>query len=273
MEFVRYPGPSQDALALLGSRHPSSLPLIYPGRPMNRSFATSLLLLTLLGLGACTQTTTVPSTPTMTPTPDAQGPETTPPETATDGAETMVTEDYTVLAGQRVGQVTTTTSRQQLADLYGEDNLEDTEVPVGEGFTEPGTVVSFDNQPQFTVVWLDAGRSRPLMAKDFNPTWQTPEGIGVGTPYATLQQQLGPFQLYGFGWDYGGTLSLEGSQLDAYYGLLLLRVEPSQASIDANPEAFQTTSGDRLLPSTDPNLAQLDIQVSDMMVYLNEPME
>jgi hypothetical protein len=240
---------------------------------MNRSFATSLLLLTLLGLGACTQTTTVPSTPTMTPTPDAQGPETTPPETATDGAETMVTEDYTVLAGQRVGQVTTTTSRQQLADLYGEDNLEDTEVPVGEGFTEPGTVVSFDNQPQFTVVWLDAGRSRPLMAKDFNPTWQTPEGIGVGTPYATLQQQLGPFQLYGFGWDYGGTLSLEGSQLDAYYGLLLLRVEPSQASIDANPEAFQTTSGDRLLPSTDPNLAQLDIQVSDMMVYLNEPME
>jgi len=143
---------------------------------MNRSFATSLLLLTLLGLGACTQTTTVPSTPTTpttTPTtpPDTQGPETTPPEeTATDGAETIVTEDYTVLPGQRVGQVTSTTSRQQLADLYGENNLQDTEVPVGEGFTEPGTVVSFDNQPQFTVVWLDAGRSRPLMAKDFNPT-------------------------------------------------------------------------------------------------------
>ncbi len=252
---------------------------------MIRSITAGLLLITLLGLGACDRTTTslnTPPTKTMTEAPSA--PEETEtgakaPSNANDAvaedavAEDAVAEDAVVIPGQRVGQVTASTSRQQLAELYGEANLTDTEIQMGEGFTEPGTVVSFGNQPQFAVVWLDASRSRPLMAKDFNPDWKTPEGIGVGTPYTTLQTQLGSFQLYGFGWDYGGTLSLEGSQLDRYYGELLLRVDPSEASIEANREAFEASMGERLIPSTDPNLAQLDISVTDMMVYLNDPLE
>lgn len=228
---------------------------------MNRSITAGVLLLTLLGLGACNGA--VP--------PNAA----TPNETVIEApsAAEAVAEDYIVVPGQRVGQVTATTSRQQLAAIYGEANLQDTDVHVGEGFTEPGTIVSFGNQPQFAVLWLDDSRSRPLMAKDFSPDWKTPEGIGVGTPYATLQQQLGSFQLYGFGWDYGGTLSLEGSQLDQYYGLLLLRVQPTEAAMEANPDAAQATMGDRLIPSTDPNLTQLDLSVSGMMVYLNDPVE
>jgi hypothetical protein len=247
---------------------------------MNRSITAGLLLITLLGLGACDRTTTsldTPPTETMAEAPNASEETETgakAPSTAQDAvAEDAVAEDYVVIPGQRVGQVTASTSRQQLAELYGEANLTDTEIQMGEGFTEPGTVVSFGNQPQFAVVWLDASRSRPLMARDFNPEWKTPEGIGVGTPYTTLQTQLGSFQIYGFGWDYGGTLSLEGSQLDQYYGELLLRVDPSEASIEANREAFEASMGERLIPSTDPNLAQLDISVADMMVYLNDPLE
>ncbi|MEY3299249.1 MAG: hypothetical protein RLZZ597_2509 [Cyanobacteriota bacterium] len=247
---------------------------------MNRPIAAGLLLLILLGAGACnrTDTTLDPTTdssemtlPTDT-APDAEAGATKAPG-ADAGAEDAVTEDHRVIPGQRVGQVTSTTSRQQLAEIYGEANLTDTEVHMGEGFTEPGTVVTMGSEPQFAVVWLDDSRSRPLMAKDFSADWKTPEGLGVGTSYATLQQQLGDFQLYGFAWDYGGTLSLEGSRLDHYYGNLLLRVEPSNASIEANPAAFQASMGDRLIPSTDPNLAQLDIAVVEMMVYLNDPVE
>jgi hypothetical protein len=253
-----------------------SLPFTYRRLlAMNRSITAGLLLITLLGLGACDRATTSLDTPPTESMAEAPNP----PEEAETGTESpsvpeeAVAEDYTVIPGQRVGQVTASTSRQQLAELYGEANLTDTEIQMGEGFTEPGTVVSFGNQPQFAVVWLDASRSRPLMAKDFNPDWKTPEGIGMGTPYTTLQTQLGSFQLYGFGWDYGGTLSLEGSQLDQYYGELLLRVDPSEASIEANREAFEASMGERLIPSTDPNLAQLDISVTDMMVYLNDPLE
>lgn len=256
---------------------------------MNRSLTAGLLLITLLGVGACDRTTTsldtAPAETVTAPNAPEETPEKAEAETATDApkdtadsapedsAAEVVAEDYTVIPGQRVGQVTDSTSRQQLAELYGEANLTDTDIQMGEGFTEPGTIVSFGNEPQFAVVWLDASRSRPLMARNFNPDWKTPEGIGVGTSYATLQTQLGNFQIYGFAWDYGGTLSLEGSQLDQYYGELLLRVEPSEASIDANPEAYQASMGDRLIPSTDPNLAQLDISVVDMMVYLNDPIE
>lgn len=245
---------------------------------MNRPIVASLLLLTLLGLGACNGTAATkvdaPNTVVEAPHLSEAGAEDASDAVAEDAVtEDAVAEDYTVVPGQRVGQVTSTTSRQQLAEIYGEANLSDTEVHVGEGFMEPGTVVSLGNQPQFAVVWLDDSRSRPLMAKDFSPDWKTPEGIGVGTPYATLQQTLGSFQLYGFGWDYGGTLSLEGSQIDQYYGLLLLRLEPSTSAMDANPEALQATMGDRLIPSTDSNLAQLDISVSSMVVYLNEPVE
>lgn len=237
---------------------------------MNRATTAGLLLLTLLGLGACNSTTAIPET---RPTETVDNANASDPDAAVPDSSSLRAEDYRVVPGQRVGQVTATTSRQQLAEIYGEANLRDVDVPVGEGFTEPGTQVSFGNEPQFSVVWLDASRSRPLMAKDFSADWQTPEGIGVGTSYATLQQRLGNFQIYGFAWDYGGTLSLEGSQLDSYYGLLLLRVEPSNASIEANPEAFQASMGDRLIPSTDPNLAQLDISVSAMMVYLNAPVD
>lgn len=236
---------------------------------MNRPIVASLLLLTLLGLGACNDTA-APNVDTPDP-PTVEAP-----DTAGSGAANnsdAVAEDYTVVPGRRVGQVTSSTSRQQLAAIYGEANLQDTEVHVGEGFMEPGTIVSLGNQPQFAVVWLDDSRSRPLMARDFSPNWKTPEGLGVGTPYATLQQTLGPFQLYGFGWDYGGTISLEGSQLDQYYGLLLLRLDPSETAMENHPEALQATMGDRLISSTDPNLAQLDIHVSGMVVYLNAPAE
>lgn len=247
---------------------------------MNRPIAAGLLLLILLGSGACNRTdaTLSPeSSEVATPTDTSLNAEASPPGSAADStgvdapaSEDAITADHTIVPGQRVGPVTATTSRQQLADIYGEANLTDTDIYVGEGFSEPGTVVTMGSESQFAVVWLDDSRSRPLMAKDFSADWKTPEGIGVGMSYAELQQQLGDFQLYGFAWDYGGTLALEGSHLDHYYGNLLLRVEPSSASIEANPEAFQASLGDRLIPSTDPNLAQLDIAVVEMVVYLND---
>jgi hypothetical protein len=144
---------------------------------------------------------------------------------------------------------------------------------MGEGFTEPGTIVNLNPEQRFTVIWLDAERSRPLLAKDFGPAWQTPEGLGVGVPYAKVQEVLGSFKIYGFAWDYSGSLALEGSKLDRYYGNLLLRVEPSEAAVAEHPEAFQAVIGDQLFPGEDPNLALLDISVYEMVVYLNAPVE
>lgn len=179
--------------------------------------------------------------------------------------------DWLVIPGQRVGPVTVSTSRADLANRYGESALTDAPIAMGEGFTEAGTVVVPGPDQQFSVVWDDATQTSPLLVRDFGPRWQTPEGLGIGVPFSTLKAVLGDFDLYGFEWDYGGTLVLEGSQLDQYDGYLLLRVTPSAPAAAQHPEAYQALSGDRLFASSNPNLDPLNLSVYDMVVYFDAP--
>ncbi|MEM1310613.1 MAG: hypothetical protein AAGF98_14155 [Cyanobacteria bacterium P01_H01_bin.153] len=190
--------------------------------------------------------------------------------TANPAEATAALADTTVVPGDRVGPVTNDTSRADLATMFGEAALEDTEIAVGEGFTESGTVVTPEQGKSFAVIWVDESQSEPATVKDFGPAWQTPEGIGIGTDLAELQQILGPFELYGFGWDYGGTLVLEGSSLSNYHGALVLRLQPATAAlIEQQPNAFESVQGDKLLSSDDPNLADLNLVVDEMIVYLS----
>ncbi|MEM8809191.1 MAG: hypothetical protein AAGF01_24485 [Cyanobacteria bacterium P01_G01_bin.38] len=177
--------------------------------------------------------------------------------------------DTAVIPGERVGPITRGTSRERLADLFGEDRLSDQPVDIGEGFTEPGTVVDLGPEQSFTIVWQDGSRSQPAVVRDFGPAWQTPEGLGVGTSFEELKTVLGAFQLYGFAWDYEGSLVFEDSQLDAYQGQLTLRVTPDPAAIATHKNAYQALVGDVLFSSNDPNLEPLDISVYEMIVYLN----
>jgi hypothetical protein len=179
--------------------------------------------------------------------------------------------DDLVVPGTRLGPVTANTSRQQLAQLYGEANLKDGQIPVGEGFTELGTIVAQGTDHQFTLLWLNQQRTKPLLAQDLGPAWKTPEGVGVDLPYTDLQAILGKFEVYGFEWDYGGTVSLQGSHLEKYARQLFLRLVADPAAIVSQPQAYRAVMGDRLFASTDPNLARLNLKVKTMIVYLNSP--
>lgn len=190
------------------------------------------------------------------------------PETVSQFADTVV------VPGDRVGPITSDTSRTDLVEMFGETVLTDTEVAVGEGFTESGTVVADGSEQTFAVIWVDDRQAEPATVKDFGAVWQTLEGIGVGTSFAELQAILGPFELYGFGWDYGGTLVLENSNLSDYYGSLILRVQPSDPELfQQEAGAFQALQGDKLISSDDPNLPNLDLVVDEMIVYINPPSE
>jgi hypothetical protein len=180
--------------------------------------------------------------------------------------------DTMIVPGDRVGPITRDTSRDRLVELFGEAALTDTEVAVGEGFTESGTVIAADSDEAFAVIWVDDSQAAPATVKDFGPAWQTPEGIGIGTSFAELQEILGPFELYGFGWDYGGTLVLEGSNLSDYYGSLILRVQPADPDLfQQQSGAFQALLGDKLIASDNPSLPDLDLVVDEMIVYINPP--
>jgi hypothetical protein len=174
--------------------------------------------------------------------------------------------DWLVVPGQRVGPITAQTSRVELADIYGEAALADGSIPVGEGFTEPGTVVTPGPGQQFTVVWTDTSQTKPELVRDFGPAWQTPEGLGVGVAYPTVKATLGDFGIYGFEWDYGGTVLLEDSQLAQYHRLLWLRLAPSAAAMAEYPEAYQSLLGDEVFASSNPNLELLNPSVDEMVV-------
>jgi hypothetical protein len=219
-------------------------------------------------------TIATPDTDVIEPPSDAGTPDANPEvadqtQNVPDNLSAAATQDRIIIPGQRVGPVTAETSRADLAEIYSEAILADQPIAMGEGTTEPGTVVDLGPADRFAIVWTDANQTTPLLAKDFGPNWQTPEGLGVGIPYATLEAVLGSFTLYGFAWDYEGSLVLEGSNLDQYYGDLLLRVRPAETAIKAHADAYQAVLGDALYPSEDPNLDALDLSVYDMTVYLN----
>ena len=194
-------------------------------------------------------------------------------ETSVTSSSTAIATDTTIIPGERVGSVTQATSRADLATLYGEAALSDTEVHIGEGFTEPGTTVNADTPAMFSVVWAEDAPSQAVTVRDFGPAWQTPEGLRVGMPFAELQSVLGDFNLYGFGWDYGGTIVLESSDLSNYSGQIVLRLAPANANtFQQQTEAFQALSGDRLISSDNPYLPALDLVVDEMIVYLNGPL-
>ncbi|MEA5452336.1 hypothetical protein VB780_27430 [Leptolyngbya sp. CCNP1308] len=208
--------------------------------------------------------------------PDAQRPEaqpsdpltttdpTSPPAPNTPGKDA----DGLVIPGQRVGPVTAQTSRADLVELYGEAALDDRPIFLGEGTTELGTVVNADSDQQFAVVWDDAAQTRPRLIKDFGPAWQIPEGLGVGAPYAAVEAALGNFEFYGFAWDYGGTIVLDGTGLSQYDGELWLRLAPSDEAVAAHLDAYHAVMGDELFVNTNPNLAVLDLSVYEMVVAI-----
>ena len=215
-----------------------------------------------------------PTAPRSTSDVTQSNPSQTDPTVTSQALTTAPLQDTTVIPGERVGLITRDTSRVDLVEMFGEAALQDSEIAVGEGFTESGTEVNRETNQAFSVIWVDSSQSRPATVKNFGPDWQTPEGIQVGTSFSDLQTVLGDFQLYGFGWDYGGTIVLEGSDLSNYYGSLILRLQPiDEATFQQQPEAFQAVLGDKLISSQDPNLLPLDLAVSEMVVYLNPPVE
>ncbi len=227
---------------------------------MAQLWITVVLSLALVPLAACqlqeARPEVQPSKPTIATEPSAAVAPSAPGEYS----------DGLVVPGERVGPVTAQTSRADLANLYGEVALSDRPVSLGEGSTEMGTVVNPDTDQQFAVVWADAAQSRPRLIKDFGPAWQIPEGLRVGAPYAAVQAVLGDFDLYGFAWDYGGTIVLEGTALAQYDNMLWLRLAPSDNAIAAHLKVYEAMMGDGIFPSSDPNLTVLEPSVYEMVV-------
>ncbi|HEY9672834.1 MAG TPA: hypothetical protein V6D11_15430 [Waterburya sp.] len=194
------------------------------------------------------------SSPASAPTPKATKPATLP--------------DTLVIPGERVGSVARHTTRQDLAKRFGAARLTDQPISIGEGFTEPGTRVNLGSEFSFSIVWADSMRTQPKEIRNLGSGWRTPQGIGVGTPLAQLQQKLGLFKFYGFAWDYGGTVLLEGTELAKYEDLLILRLRTAPDAAQRSPNDFKALIGERQFSSNNSHLPPLKPTVGEMIVRL-----
>lgn len=174
-----------------------------------------------------------------------------------------------VIPGERVGPVTRSTTHQELAKWFGKSRLTDQSVNIGEGATQPGTRVDLGSERSFTVIWSDRTRTKPVEVRNLGSAWQTPQGIRVGTPLNQLQQKLGPFQFFGFAWDYGGTVVLEGTKLAQYQKTLVLRLATAPNASERSRSDYQAVMGDRKFSSTNPRLKSLGVKVGEMIVRLS----
>ena len=119
--------------------------------------------------------------------------------------------DWLIVPGERFGPIQANSAESDLVQLFGADNVQPSaSIDVGEGMTEPGTVI-FPNDPSKTAVifWTDSTRAAPAVVRvrSVGTRWKTDKGITIGTSLRALQKINGrPFVISGFGWDYGGTV-------------------------------------------------------------------
>ena len=175
--------------------------------------------------------------------------------------------DTTIVPGQKVGMVTAGTTYAQLESEFGPDRLTSEDIHLGEGMMAPSTKVTLDGGYSFNVVWADSTKATPLEVRDLAPGWDI-KGVRNGMSFEELQATLGEFELLGLGWDYGGTLLLENTPLADYSGRLFIRVQPSEKAVETQQEKFIAVAGDRAFSSTDPNFAELEMSVVEVVVRL-----
>jgi hypothetical protein len=180
--------------------------------------------------------------------------------------------DWLIVPGERIGAITRDSTEAELRKIYGDENVTEAEVDIGEGETETGTVL-FDKDPErrIEILWNDPeAKSNPawVLINEPRNRWKTAEGIAIGTSLHELERMNGqPFTLTGFGWDYSGTvLDWNDGALEKFvgpWGRIILRLLP-EAGIPENAPA--DIWGDRDIPSDQPSMQKLDPKVYQIIM-------
>jgi hypothetical protein len=110
-----------------------------------------------------------------------------------------------------------------LVKAFGTKNVAVQRVGIGEGETVTASVI-FPRDParRIEVLWIDEKRRRnpSEIRTGIAAAWRTEHGIRRGMPLAEVEARNGrPFELWGFGFDYGGTtLDWKGGALEKQAG-------------------------------------------------------
>jgi len=192
-------------------------------------------------------------------------------------SQRTVAKDWVIVPGNRVGPIKGQTSEKDLVRIFGQKNVRQADIEIGEGETEPGTILFPDDQTKTAFVfWRDTTtRESPktVSIRNKGTLWKTNKGITIETSLMAIEELNGkPFTLMGFDWDYGGTIvDCNGGRLielgsNGQAKTLVLRLTPSN-SLRLLPE-YQSVSGESDFTSDNVAMKKLNPRVYEMIVSL-----
>ena len=202
----------------------------------------------------------------------------TPAAAVRDSAPGVASDTLWLFAADAAGDaVRATDTEATLRARYGTDNVASERIHLGEGETAPGTVIfPNDSSRRLTVTWDDTvARARPTRVTiDSRETrWFVIPGVTIGTSLSELERlNGGPFKLFGFSWDYAGTVSgWDGGRLDSLWRggpenkvLVWLRLSPDSAGYES-PHAREV-AGERIFSSSLPAMRALNPSVYALFI-------
>lgn len=175
-------------------------------------------------------------------------------------------ENFRIVLGESVGPIEAGTTREQLAEIYGADNLSDTDYPIGEGETVPGTIIYPGTSREVTVVWMPGQTEQKIdRVVITGEEWLLPDGIRHGDELAEVEEiNGGPFMIYGFGWDYGGVGYFKGGALDRKVQIWF------RPAVEEGPD-YEAVLGDSLFNSSDDAMRKVDPRAAEVAIILGAP--
>jgi hypothetical protein len=184
--------------------------------------------------------------------------------------------DWLIIPGKSFGKVTATTTREELDKLYGKENVKDEELHVGEGFYEKGTVLfPSDKLKRAEIFWQENQFGHKISLIRLNEEkslWHTPEGITIGTPMKTLEKlNGGPFEMSGFGWDYGGNANIGSDKPGPLQGISVRLTEGNYEDLEKKLTAKEIGSvqGDKIILTSDPVLQKINPVTYQVFISLD----
>ncbi len=177
-------------------------------------------------------------------------------------SEALKTDSQFVIDPQNVGGITPSSTREDVVKIFGSENVEPYDVPVGEGMTVEGTRVYGGTNNQLTIEWKETGTPERITIGGIGTKWKTREGITVGSGLDDVETANGkPFKLTGFEWDYAGrTVSWEGGKLPKQF-----QFDFAYTKVVSQAEEAQVI-GDRDFSSSHPVMQKKQLRVN--MIYV-----
>ncbi|GEP42865.1 hypothetical protein [Brevifollis gellanilyticus] len=169
-------------------------------------------------------------------------------------------DDSTIIVGERVGPIEKGMTLFGLKTMFGGGKVKSVKIPGAEGEEIDGVRLFGGTDREIEIIFNPEGDEKEIWdVRIIGKGWKFVNGLTKKMGIAELEKVNGkPYQVNGFGWDYGGWANFEGGKLE---GKVSIRFSP-EGDVD------DSLNGDKQIPSTNKKLRAAKVSMTDISVSL-----